>query len=94
MIFNSNKFKDNQDFQSLIKIVKESDEQQEVGKVEKIFVKMKNGELKEKKIDTEANMIKAAELKNITIKGRCIDLFKYLASEQPDSGQSDEPQII
>jgi hypothetical protein len=42
---------------------------------------MKNGELKEKKIDTEANKMKTAELKNITIKGRCIDLFKYLANE-------------
>ena len=37
---------------------------------------MKNGEEKEKKIDAEANKIKGAELKNITIKGRCIDLFK------------------
>lgn len=55
---------------------------------------MKNGEIKEKKIDTENNKMKAAELKNITIKGRCIDLFKYLANEQPDSGHSDEPQII
>jgi hypothetical protein len=42
---------------------------------------MSNGEIKEKKIDTEANKIKAAELKNITIKGRCIDIFKYLASQ-------------
>ena len=50
--------------------------------------------MKEKKIDTENNKMKAAELKNITIKGRCIDLFKYLANEQPDTGHSDEPQII
>ena len=62
-------------------MVRESNDLQEVGKVEKFFVKMKNGELKEKKIDTEANKMKTAELKNITIKGRCIDLFKYLANE-------------
>lgn len=43
-------------------MVKKNDEIQEVGKVEKIIVKMKNGELKEKKIDAEANKIKGAEL--------------------------------
>jgi hypothetical protein len=52
---------------------------------------MKNGEVKEKKIDAEANKIKGTELKNITIKGRCIDLFKYLANEQPENENSDEP---
>jgi hypothetical protein len=75
----------------LIDRVKKEEEVAEVGKVEKILVKMKNGEMKEKKIDAEANKIKGAELKNITIKGRCIDLFKYLANEQPENENSDEP---
>ena len=35
---------------------------------------MRNGELKEKKIDADANKIKGAELKNITIKGKLYKL--------------------
>ena len=79
-MFHSNRYQNDKDFIQFIEMVKNTDEHKIEGKIEKIQVKMKNGEIKEKKIDKLANLMKGAQLKNITIKGRCIDLFKYLAN--------------